>query len=98
MEKDRGRLVEMAVDTSVPTCLIERAVGLLTNGNVEIAGGDGGTRGFLDEKAARRYAGNISRSSLWLWRRRGLKSYPVGGRRLYRAADIDEFIVGKENL
>jgi len=50
------------------------------------------TAGFLTEKEACDYCGNISRSTLWHWKRRGLKSYKLGGRCLYSPADLDRFI------
>ena len=48
--------------------------------------------GFLEEKEACDYSGNISRSTLWHWTKRGLRSYKVGGRRLYRPEDLNGFI------
>ena len=48
--------------------------------------------GFLDDVAARRYAGNVSRTQLWKWRQDGLRFFKVGGRIFYRCKDIDAFI------
>ena len=50
---------------------------------------------FLSEKDACEYAGGIAHSTLWHWRQRGLLSYQVGGRRLYRTTDLDKFILGE---
>lgn len=47
---------------------------------------------FLTEKEACDYCGNIVRSTLWLWRKAGLKSYLVAGRRMFRASDLESFI------
>lgn len=47
---------------------------------------------FLTEKEACDYCGNIVRSTLWLWRKSGLKSYLVAGRRMFRASDLEAFI------
>lgn len=52
---------------------------------------------FLTEKEACDYCGNIVRSTLWLWRKNGLKSYLVNGRRLFRASDLETFIVTNNN-
>ena len=50
---------------------------------------------FMTEKEACDYCGNIVRSTLWRWRKIGLKSYLVAGRRMFRASDLEAFI--KEN-
>jgi helix-turn-helix protein len=48
---------------------------------------------WLSEKEAMKYA-SIGRSCLWFWRtKQNLKSFKVNGRRLFRAVDIDEFII-----
>ena len=47
---------------------------------------------FLTEKEACDYCGNIVRSTLWHWRKAGLKSYMVAGRRMFRASDLESFI------
>ncbi len=48
---------------------------------------------FLTEKEACDYCGNIVRSTLWIWRKGGLKSYLVNGRRMFRASDLEAFIM-----
>jgi hypothetical protein len=47
---------------------------------------------FLTEKEACDYSANIVRSTLWNWRKAGLKSYLVGGRRMFRTSDLESFI------
>jgi len=49
--------------------------------------------GFISETQAREYLGGISRSTLWIWRKDGLKSYMHRGRRLFKPADLDDFIL-----
>jgi len=68
---------------------LNTALSVLTD--TEIGAGTVQTAGFLDDAAARRYAGNVSRTQLWNWRKTGLRSYKVGGRILYRGTDIDAF-------
>lgn len=51
------------------------------------------TAGFLTEKEACDYCGNISRSTLWHWKKNGLKSHKVGGRCLYSPDDLSGFIL-----
>jgi hypothetical protein len=48
--------------------------------------------GFLTEKEACDFCGDISRSTLWHWKRNGLRSYKVGGRCLYSPDDLKRFI------
>ncbi len=48
---------------------------------------------FMSEKETCQFCGRISRSTLWHWRRTGLKSYLVGGRRLFLSEDVRNFII-----
>ena len=50
--------------------------------------------GFLSEAEARKFCGNISRSTLWIWRRQGLRSYRLNGRRLFLPEDLKRFVIG----
>lgn len=50
--------------------------------------------GFLSEVEARKFCGDISRSTLWIWRRQGLRSYRLNGRRLFLPEDLKRFIIG----
>ena len=50
--------------------------------------------GFISEKEARKYCGNISRSTFWHWQKRGPRPYPIGGRRLYLPEDLRAFVMG----
>jgi hypothetical protein len=54
-----------------------------------------GNARFLSDKEAREYCGHIARSTLRRWRSQGLRSHRVGGRRLYRTTDLNEFVVGQ---
>lgn len=47
---------------------------------------------FFNNSDTMRFCGNISRTTLWRWRKKGLRSYKVGNHRLYRASDIVDFI------
>lgn len=49
--------------------------------------------GFLTEKEACDFCGDISRSTLWHWKRNGLRSYKIGGRCLYSPEDLRHFIL-----
>lgn len=48
---------------------------------------------FFSEVEARKYSGNVSRSTFWHWKKKGLRSYKIGGRRLYRSEDIKRFVL-----
>lgn len=54
--------------------------------------------GFLTEKEACDFCGNISRSTLWHWKRNGLRSYKVGGRCLYSPDDLKRFILTADTV
>jgi len=49
---------------------------------------------FISEAQARAYAGNICPATMLHWRQRGLVSFKVDGRRLYRKKDLDAYIFG----
>lgn len=53
--------------------------------------------GFVSEKEARKYCGNVSRSTFWHWQKRGLRSYLIGGRRLFMPDDLKSFVLGYQN-
>ena len=54
--------------------------------------------GWLSERAAQKYLGGVSRSTLYRWRRDGLIPYTVTGRRvLYRRDDLDAVLAGGDN-
>ena len=50
--------------------------------------------GFLSEAEARKFCGNISRSTIWIWRNQGLRSYRLNGRRFFLPEDLKRFIIG----
>ncbi len=54
--------------------------------------------GFISEKDARKYCGNVSRSTFWHWQKRGLKSYLVGGRRLFLPDDLKAFVLDGHDM
>lgn len=53
--------------------------------------------GFLSVEDALQFCGGISRSTLWHWQKKGLKSYKVGRRCLYRVRDLNKFIYTTDN-
>lgn len=53
--------------------------------------------GFISEKEARKFCGNVSRSTFWYWQKRGLISYLIGGRRLFLPEDLKAFVLGYQN-
>lgn len=48
--------------------------------------------GFLTETEACDFCGNISRTTLWHWKNKGLRSYKIGGRCLYSPEDLKHFV------
>lgn len=53
--------------------------------------------GFVSEKEARKFCGNVSRSTFWHWQKRGLPSYLIGGRRLFLPDELKAFVLGYQN-
>ena len=91
MEKLRADLVQRSVDSQTDISLVRKALQILEDGGIQNLE----AKKYLSDREARVYAGNLSRTSLWQWRKKGLTNHPVGGRILYLASDIDNFIEGK---
>ena len=49
--------------------------------------------GFLNLAAARRYAGNVSRTTFYRWVQSGMRCYRIRRRIMFRASDITDFIL-----
>ncbi len=53
-------------------------------------------RGFLGTKEAMEYLGGICRANLWRAVKKGLPVHRFGGKNLYMADEIDEFVRSKD--
>ena len=53
---------------------------------------------FFNERDARVAAGKISRATFWRWQKKGLVSFRVGRRKLFRLSDVNNFIISNKNL
>ena len=53
-------------------------------------------RRFLSNKEARQFLGDVSRTSLWRLVKKGLSVYQLGGRQLFKADDLEKFVL-KQN-
>ncbi len=87
--KTRDELLKAALEAGPER--IEAALAAIRGevaGRSEAAAGTG----LLDVPAACRHMGNLSRVSLWRLRKKGLRSVKVGGRRMFRCADLDAAI------
>ena len=89
MEKTRTELLQKCVDPSTDLSLINDALRIL---NGVPCKPNGVKEKFLSDMEAREYSGNISRTTLWKWRKQGLKAYGVGSRVLYLPSELDKFI------
>ncbi len=89
MDPLRTNLISLAADLATPYEAVSGAVRFIEGW---VPGEIQSQTGFLSDKDARKYAGCISRATLYLWRKRGLRYYEVGGRVLYLPADITDFI------
>lgn len=53
--------------------------------------------GFLNLGAARKYAGNVSRTTFFRWVQAGLRCYRIRRRIMFRSADIADFIIKSQD-
>lgn len=92
MEKHRTDLARAALDPSISEVRIAAAIDALS-GNVK----ENVRESYISEKDARKYLGNMTRTSIYRFRKMGLKSYTTGGRVLYKQSDLDEFVNERTN-
>ena len=92
MEKVKNALLAKIIDPSMTEDTLLSALQIL-DGKTEKVSIEAPR--FISDKDACEYAGGIVHSTLWHWRQRGLPSYQVGGRRLYRTTDLDKFILSE---
>jgi DNA-binding MarR family transcriptional regulator len=90
METIRNAIIAKIVSPSITEEKLEK-IAQVINGSIAA---EESITGFLSDREACQYAGGIAHSTLACWRSKGLKSYLVGRRRLYRPADLDKFIMG----
>ena len=94
MVNPKDELIRMAVDGTTPEGNLKLALQVLKTGqqiNPE------GSERFISEKDALKFAGGISRVTLFRWRKSGLRSYKVGLRRFFRNADLADYIIQSSN-
>jgi hypothetical protein len=91
MHSLRQKLITFAVDPETDLSKIKSGLAVMEEEDISQL-----NSGFLSEKQALSFAGEIHRSTLWNWRQKGLRSFKVNGRRLYDPADLREFITGKQ--
>lgn len=87
MEKIRQDLITIAASPATSLFQVQAGLDAIKNGKAQEQ-----ISGYLNEMEARKFAGNLSRSTLWNWRRQGLKSKKVNGRRLFDPDDLRKFI------
>lgn len=90
MDAKRANLVEKVVDEKTDMKMIDLALAIFEKE-------DGGTLPeqncrLLSEKEAAKYL-DVARSSLWKYRKEGLKFFRLHGRIFYSQKDIDNFII-----
>lgn len=92
MTEAKDKLMKTIINKELTEEQMERAYLLLTTAGQKLP--ESQPLGFLTIKDAMKY-GKISRNTLYRWLEKGLKSYPVGGRRLLLAKDIDVFVISQ---
>ena len=92
MEHERIELITLATDLNTPIGKIKTATGFLKGEGDEMVSQGNTMYRYLDEKEARKYTGNPSRSTFWKWRKMGLKTLRIGGRIVFDPNSLREFI------
>ena len=90
MQDVKTKLIQQALLPGISEERICNALQVLEKG---LPRAEDNNSGFISEPEACRYCGGIARSTLWRWRSRGLASFLVGSRRLYRKSELDLFII-----
>ena len=84
---DKDRLLALAINPTTNPARLKRALGIL-EGVEEL---NRSSQTWSSEKDLISSL-KIARSTLWKWRRAGLSSKKVMGRRFYKLEDVDRFI------
>ena len=90
MDHIKEKIIKMAVDDKTPKENLSLALQILQNGQ-SVETEENGK--FISEKEAIAFVGHINRVTLFRWRKKGLRSYKTGQRRLYRKADLTDFVI-----
>lgn len=93
MNDIQSQLIAKIVAPGVDETLLKEALSVFDSRNQKITKEI--PQDFMSEVQTCKFCGGISRSTLWHWRNAGLKSYQVGGRRLFLAEDVKKFIVAQ---
>lgn len=89
MTPERTKILNFAADSETPESRIKEIVASIEQ---EEKNQKQMFSGFLSEKETMQFAAGASRSTIWSWRKKGLRSYKVNGRRLFDPGDIRDFI------
>lgn len=92
MKKDRELLIKAALDAMSATRIAAAIDALSGNDKGDVR------ESYISEKEARKYIGGITRTSIYRFRKKGLRWYSTGGRVLYKKSDLDEFVNDRTNL
>ena len=90
MDTNQRQLVEATLDPRTPAERVKAALRVIEGTDEENAEESGK---FLDLKTARKYAGNVSRTTFYRWVQSGLRCYRIRRRLMFRTADIADFII-----
>lgn len=94
MKNAKDKLLELIVMENFSDEILSNALAVLHAKAIPMEAPEG----FISEKDARKYCGNVSRSTFWHWQKRGLKSYLVGGRRLFLPDDLKAFVLDGHDM
>ena len=94
-DQSRAELSKLAWDPHYGAPQLKAAISCLS-------GADQGTEvarpeSFLDLNAAKKFAGNASRTTIYHWTKRGLRYYRINRRIMFLATDIRAFITNAQS-
>ena len=94
-DQSRAELSKLAWDQRYGTRQLEAAISCLSGAGQTTEAAQ--PESFLDLSAAKKFAGNASRTTIYHWTKRGLRYYRINRRIMFLATDIKDFITNAQN-
>ncbi len=95
-DQSRAELSKLAWDPHYGPPQLKAAISCLSGAGQTTAAAQ--PESFLDLSAAKKFAGNASRTTIYHWTKRGLRFYRINRRIMFLATDIKAFIVNAQSV